>query len=137
MIAQIRIHPAILRAMLEHARAAPALECCGLLAGRDGVIAAIFPAQNALASPTAYEIAPREIFRLLRRMRDENLDHMGIYHSHPTGQNAPSPTDIAQAYYPETAYFIISPRPNALNPVRAFSIQDGGVEELTIAPEES
>ncbi len=126
-----------MQAMLEHARAVPSIECCGLLAGIDGVVTRIFPAQNALASPTAYEIAPREIFELLRRMREESLDHMGIYHSHPTGENAPSASDIAQAFYPEAAYFIISPRPDAIQPVRAFSIHDGVVEELKIVLQRS
>lgn len=113
----------------------PALECCGLLAGNGGIIGKVFPAQNALASATAYEIAPREIFSILRRMRDEHLEHLGIYHSHPAGENAPSPSDIAQAYYPEATYFIISPRLDAADPIRAFSIVEGVVEELNIVAE--
>jgi [CysO sulfur-carrier protein]-S-L-cysteine hydrolase len=118
--------------MLDHARSIPAEECCGLLAGANGIISRIFPAQNALASPTAYEIAPREIFQLLRLMREERLDHLGIYHSHPKGENAPSQSDIAQAFYPEAAYFIISPVVDSKHPVRAFSIREDLVEELQI-----
>jgi hypothetical protein len=54
--------------MVEHARATPREECCGLLAGRDGVIAQIFPAENAAERRSvAYEIAPKELFRLMRR----------------------------------------------------------------------
>jgi [CysO sulfur-carrier protein]-S-L-cysteine hydrolase len=108
------------------------MECCGLLAGRDHVVTAIFPAMNALAGATTYEIDPQELFQLFRRMRSEGLDHMGIYHSHPAGGNAPSPRDIEQAYYPQEAYFIISTEPGAPRAVRAFSICDGQVEELTI-----
>jgi [CysO sulfur-carrier protein]-S-L-cysteine hydrolase len=118
--------------MLQHARSQPGAECCGLLAGHGGIIAARFPAENALASATAYEIAPRELFALFRRMRDERLDHVGIYHSHPAGENAPSARDIALAFYPDAAYFIISPQRDAPKPVRAFSIREGRAAELEI-----
>jgi proteasome lid subunit RPN8/RPN11 len=132
MVSTIRVRADILDGMLEHARRQPGAECCGLLAGHGGIITAIFPAENALASPTAYEIAPRELFALFRRMREERLDHLGIYHSHPTGENRPSGRDIEQAYYPEAAYFVISPQRDAPKPIRAFSICDGGAAELEI-----
>jgi proteasome lid subunit RPN8/RPN11 len=103
-----------------------------LLAGSDGVITAIFPATNALASATTYEIAPRELFDLFRTLRDRKLTHLGHYHSHLSTENVPSPTDIEQAGYPDQAYFIVSPRPSAPDPVRAFSIRDGVVRELEI-----
>ena len=111
----------------------PAFECCGLLAGRDGVITRAYPAENVAGDPARnYEIAPREIFRLLREFRAQGLEFLGIYHSHPNGENAPSVRDIELAYYSEAAYFIISPRPDAPRPVRAFSIRDGRVTELEI-----
>jgi proteasome lid subunit RPN8/RPN11 len=118
--------------LLAEARRLPELECCGLLAGRDGLISAVLPARNLLASATAYEIAPAELFGLFRHMRAEGLDHLGIYHSHPRGDNAPSPTDIARAFYPEAAYFILSPLVNAARPVRAFRIVHGQALELTL-----
>jgi proteasome lid subunit RPN8/RPN11 len=128
----IRIRAGIVEEMLHHARSEPGMECCGLLAGAGGVITKMFPAKNALASPTAYEVAPQELFQLFRRMREEELEHLGIYHSHPASENVPSPRDIELAAYPNEAYFIISPLPAAPNPVRAFSIQDGRVEEMEI-----
>jgi proteasome lid subunit RPN8/RPN11 len=128
----IRIRAGIVEEMLRHARSEPGMECCGLLAGVGGVITRTFPAKNALASPTAYEVAPQELFQLFRRMREEELEHLGIYHSHPASENVPSPRDIELAAYPNEAYFIISPLPAAPQPVRAFSIRDGRVEELEI-----
>ncbi len=118
--------------LLAEARRLPEVECCGLLAGRDRVISAILPARNLLASATAYEIEPADLFGLFRRMRAEGLDHLGIYHSHPRGDNAPSPTDIARAFYPQAAYFILSPLANAARPVRAFRIVHGQARELTL-----
>ena len=132
MAGTIQVRAEILEEMLRHARREPKIECCGLLAGRDGIVAAIFPAKNALASTTAYEIAPQELFRLFRNMREERLEHLGLYHSHLAGENIPSARDIGQAYYPDQAYFIVSPRAEAPRPVRAFSIRDGRVEELEI-----
>jgi proteasome lid subunit RPN8/RPN11 len=132
MASTIRVRAEILEAMVQHARHEPGVECCGLLAGHGGIITAIFPAENALASANAYEIAPRELFALFRRMREERLDHVGIYHSHPAGENKPSARDIEQAFYPEAAYFIISPQLDAPKPIRAFSILDGRALELEI-----
>jgi proteasome lid subunit RPN8/RPN11 len=132
MAETVKARPEILTEMVAHARREPHIECCGLLAGRDGVITAIFPATNSLSSATAYEIAPRELFELFRTLRETGLTHLGQYHSHLSTENAPSPTDIEQAGYPDQAYFIVSPRLNAPKPVRAFSIRDGAVRELEI-----
>ncbi len=118
--------------LLAEARRLPELEYCGLLAGRDGVITTVLPARNFLASATAYEIEPAELFALFRRMRGEKLDHLGIYHSHPRGENAPSPSDIERAFYPEAAYFVLSPLAGVARPVRAFRVVRGLVRELTL-----
>ncbi|MFY9689977.1 MAG: M67 family metallopeptidase [Candidatus Acidiferrales bacterium] len=119
--------------MLEHARRVPGHECCGLLAGRDGVITHAFPAVNVAADPTkGYEIDPRETVQLMREFRERELEFLGIYHSHPNGKNEPSARDIELAYYSEAAYFIVSPLADAPKPVRAFSIRDGRVMELDI-----
>ncbi len=126
----IHIYGSVHTRLIEHARLTPLLECCGLLAGRDSVITTALPAANALASPTVFEIAPHKLFALFREMRRAGLDHLGIYHSHPAGDNSPSPRDIERAYYPEVAYFIISPRLEAPRPVRAFSIREGRTTEL-------
>jgi proteasome lid subunit RPN8/RPN11 len=118
--------------MTEAASADLLHECCGLLAGRAGTITTVFPAQNALASATAYEISPPELFTIFREIRKQNQEFLGIYHSHPQTKNVPSPTDIARAYYPDAIHFIISPKPDAPKPIRAFRIRDGHVAELSI-----
>jgi len=104
-----------------------------MLAGRDGVITRALGASNAARNPaTEYEIAPKELFQLTREIRAAGLELLGIYHSHPNGQNEPSPRDIEQAYYPDVAYFIVSPQQDAEKPLRAFSIINGQVSELEI-----
>ena len=127
-----RITRAVLHRMLEAARTDVSHECCGLLAGRAGEITSIFSAQNALASATAYEIAPQELFALFREIRAQKLEFLGIYHSHPQTENIPSSRDIGRAYYSDAIYFIISPKADAPKPIRAFRIRDGNFTELLI-----
>src|SRR4029077_13102573 len=68
----------------EHPRRQPHRECCGILAGQDGLITQAFPAKNVATDPVRnYEIAPKEIVRLMRELRKRRLEFLGIYHSHP------------------------------------------------------
>ncbi|MBI3406675.1 MAG: M67 family metallopeptidase, partial [Acidobacteria bacterium] len=119
----MRVLRHVIEQMLSEARANPEIECCGLLAGGGGVITRMLPATNGLASAAAYEIAPEELFRLFKQMRSEGWEHLGIYHSHPRGPNIPSPADVKRAYYPNAAYFILSPAAHVTQPVRAFRIR--------------
>lgn len=128
----LRIGRDVFERLLSEARLNPSIECCGLLAGRDALISAVFPARNALQSAKGYEIAPEELFSIFRRMRAEALEHLGIYHSHPQGENFPSPLDIDEAFYPEAAYLILSPLPSATRPVRAFRIREGQAREIDL-----
>jgi proteasome lid subunit RPN8/RPN11 len=128
----LRMSRAVFDRLLAEARANPEIECCGLLAGRDALISAVLPARNALQSSTSYEIAPAELFALFRRMRAKGLEHLGIYHSHPKGDNAPSPLDLERAFYPDAAYLIVSPNAGASGPIRAFRIIEGRARELSL-----
>ena len=67
-------------------------------------------------------------------LRKRRLEFLGIYHSHPhwLDTNEPSPKDIALADYSKAIYFIVTPRPYATTPIRAFSIRDGRAMELEI-----
>ncbi len=94
---EIRLARDVAAEILNHARSNPDEECCGLLAGRDSAIRHAFSARNVADRPAvAYEIAPKELFRLMR------------------------------------AYFIISPRADEPQPVRAYSIREGRWAELQI-----
>ena len=120
--------------LLEHARRQPHRECCGILAGQDGIITQAFPARNVAADPVRnYEIARTEIASLMAELRKRRLEFLGIYHSHPhwMDTNEPSLKDIALAH-PEAIHFIVTPRPYATMPIRAFSIRDRRAMELEI-----
>lgn len=66
-------------------------------------------------------------------MDDRGEELVAIYHSHPVSQPYPSPTDRAEAHYPDAVYVLVSirtPEPE----VRAFRIaDDGAVKELGLA----
>jgi proteasome lid subunit RPN8/RPN11 len=135
MTRAVRSRRKVFGQLLEHARRQRHRECCGILAGQHDVITQAFPAKNVAADPVRnYMIAPKEIVRLMGEFRERRLKFLGIYHSHPNwlDANEPSSKDIALAYYPEAIYFIVTPRPYATTPVRAFSIQDGRATELEI-----
>ena len=128
----LMLSPEIRDRLVEEARRALPNECCGLLAGAGNRVTRMFPASNALASPTEYEIAPRELFDLFRRLREGKLELVAIYHSHPSGDNIPSKRDLERAYYPETAQVILSPAIGAQTPVRAFRIEGEDWQEISV-----
>lgn len=128
----VRVKNEVLKRVMNHVLQESRVECCGLLAGKDSIITRVFAATNAKGSSTEYAIAPKELFQSMRKIRAAGLEFMGIYHSHPKGDNKPSSRDIEQAYYPDVAYFILSPRKDTAKPIRAFSIRDGKTAELDI-----
>ena len=94
--------------LIEHARRDAPLECCGLLAARDGIIDEAIATTNVRASPVAFLIDPADHFKALRRTRGEGREIVGAYHSHPRSPAVPSPADLADAHYQEFVYVIVS-----------------------------
>ena len=80
---------------------------------------------------TRYLISPREQLNAFREMDDQGEELVAIYHSHPASQPYPSPTDRAEAHYPEAAYVLVSLR-TAVPEVRAFRIADDVVREVPL-----
>ncbi|NTU65337.1 MAG: M67 family metallopeptidase [Chloroflexi bacterium] len=114
--------------MVTHVLSNPTFEVCGLLAGRAGVVDRVWPVPNALQSPVAYRMDGPEF---AAAMIGCDFEPLGIFHSHPVGPAVPSPTDIAEAAYPDSVYVVISLQ--TLPPsVRAFTIVEGQVEEVQI-----
>ena len=114
--------------MVTHVLSNPALEMCGLLAGRAGVVDRVWPVPNALQSPAAYRMDGPEFAAAMIGCEFEPL---GIFHSHPAGPPVPSSTDIAEAAYPESLYVVISLQ-NSPPGVRTFRIAAGQVAEVKI-----
>ena len=77
-------------------------ESCGVLVGRDGQRAEIVAAWN-IPNRTSedrtrrFALAPADLYGQTVRARDMGLDVIGFFHSHPTGEAQPSPSDIRDA----------------------------------------
>ena len=116
-------------AMLAHVLADRAEERCGLLAGHANRVRAVLPVPNILHSAVAYQMNGREF---IEAMVACEFEPVGIFHSHPAGPPGPSPTDIAQAAYPDSIYVIIALNQSPPS-VRAFRIVAGSVTEVSIS----
>ncbi len=126
----VQIEVGIVDLMVEHARQEAPLECCGLLMGQDRRITRLRMMENVARSPVRYEMSPRALFEFFKDLRNSGLQHLGIYHSHPSSEPYPSPTDIAEAFYPDCTYFILSLLTPGAPSIKAFSIIEGVVHDL-------
>ncbi len=108
-------------------------ECCGVLLGRfeDGVntaVAAIACANARQDSPhNRYSIAPLDLVRIQREARNQGLDIIGFYHSHPDHPAQWSSTDLSEGYWLGCSYAITSVIKGKANETRSFRLA-GSVE---------
>ena len=126
--------PTLIRqAIIDHARRAKPIECCGFVIGTNRRARFVVPMENVANSRIRYRIDARahiELRRMLRGIRPR-LSIIGVYHSHPVGDAWPSRTDVAEAFYPDWMQFIVGFRRR--RPVlRAFLIRDGAVEQVPL-----
>jgi proteasome lid subunit RPN8/RPN11 len=121
----------VLTAVVEHARETQPAECCGLLIGRGREIRESVRAGNLAADPNRFFIDPKDHIDARRAARDRGLDLVGFYHSHPRSEACPSPTDVAEATYPECVYLIVGlkTQPPA---ARLFAMGRGSFQELAL-----
>lgn len=119
--------------MIGHVDSHAPLEACGLLAGRNSRVEAVIPIANAEKSPTRFRMDPLEQLRAFEWMDEHGLDLLGIFHSHPTGPEAASPTDIAEASYP--VIHVVLSRRNRTWRARGFRIENGQALEVSFQVE--
>lgn len=119
--------------MIDHAREDLPHECCGLLGGgADREPKTLYRATNAEASPLRYSLDAKDQFRIMQEMDEAGEELVGIYHSHTKSAAYPSQTDINLATYPGVAYLIVSLAEGEEQPIRAFDIVDGSVNEIPL-----
>jgi proteasome lid subunit RPN8/RPN11 len=109
-------------------------EACGLLGGPTNRVERVYLVENVYHSRTAYLMAADAQIQAMIELEGLGWDVNGIFHSHPAGPLHPSPTDVAQAYYPDAAYVILAPSEHGVWEGRAFAIVAGQVQpvELTL-----
>ena len=117
--------------LIEHARQEAPSECCGVIAGADGMPVKLIEAENAEHSPYRYSIGSKELLRIVRELDENDWQMLVIYHSHTHTPAYPSPTDLSLAGYPDAFYLLISLEQEPPD-VRAYRIVDGSVSEEAI-----
>lgn len=103
------------------------------MAGRGNRVEKVYAMTNASQSPRdSYFMDPREQFKVMKDIRKEGLEMIGIYHSHPGSEAYPSAKDIELAFYPEAAYVIVSLKSGGAPELRAFRVIEGKIAEEEI-----
>ena len=135
----LRLPQAMIDEMVAHATEDLPNECCGIIAGKDGVATRFYRTRNVEASPFRYNIDPRDILRIERESDENGWQVLVIYHSHVASDAYPSPTDVRLSQWQGTnpptdlypgAYYVLVSLKDAANPVvRAYKITGGEVTE--------
>ena len=127
----LKIRKETKQAMVEDALNAYPDECCGFFFGEDRSenreITSILVVNNSKQGDKRrrFEIAPLDYLKAERYADDNNLQLLGVYHSHPDHPAIPSETDRKSAQ-PFFSYIIISILGGKLNDLRSWQL---GVDE--------
>ena len=118
--------------IVSHAERAYPNECCGLLVGErragDVFIREVHGSANMAITPeNQFEIDPQLRFDLERRARQEALDLVGVYHSHPDGEASPSQTDIQRAWESSLVWLITAVKNGSAVTTTAHLVLDSEV----------
>jgi proteasome lid subunit RPN8/RPN11 len=142
----VRISKELLDEIVAHALEDPKNEVCGVVAvereqAADGQIVdseqparavRVYRATNIYASPLKFQIDGEELLKLWKACQEVG-DLGAIYHSHVRSKPYPSQTDINfAAKWPGVEWIIVGLTDGHVPEVRAYLIQDGGVQEVPI-----
>ncbi len=138
-----------LRAIATHAEQTYPEECCGLLLGESSpadaapkTVIEVWPTENAWSEETAmsmqeiapladhplnktrrYWIDPKDMLEAQRYARQQQLNVIGIYHSHTDHPAIPSECDRACAW-PQYAYMIVSVHQGNVRDFRCWNLDE-------------
>jgi len=119
-----------LQTMIDHVNQCAPLEACGLLAGKNSRVEEVIIVQNQAQSPVRYVMDPLEQLNAFEWIESNHLELLGIFHSHPSGPETVSPTDLAEASYP-VVYVVLSQSDGSWHP-RGFWVEEGAFEEVRL-----
>lgn len=120
-----------LEELVEHSKREFPNEACGILAGNQGdkKVEKIYQMTNVEANPQTFSVDSKEHFKVVKEMRNLELEMVGMYHSHPETEARPSAHDVESANYPEISYVIVSIMDKENPSIRSFKIIDGKISE--------
>lgn len=131
MVKELSIKKPDIEKIFAHCKDAVPNEACGLVFGRDGNVAKVYPVKNADNSPVTYLLDVKEQFKAIMEARKNGEDMLGIFHSHVKSEPYPSETDKRLAYYPEVAYIIVSLM-NEEPEIKAYNIVDSEISDVEL-----
>jgi proteasome lid subunit RPN8/RPN11 len=120
--------PELLSEMIAHAESSKD-ECCGFLIGHETadyrMVDKIMIANNVAQQDKScrFEIAPLEYLKAEHAAEQNNLQLLGIYHSHPNHPAIPSALDRVAAM-PDFSYVIVSVMEQKFAAVRSWRLND-------------
>ena len=122
---------AYVQQIVEHARREAPNECCGVIAGKDGVAVKLWQATNAEHSPYRYSIEGKEFLQIMRELEENGCEMLAVYHSHTHTPAYPSPTDRRQVMLSgwDQPFYILVSLAEEPPDVRAYTIRDGAIAE--------
>jgi proteasome lid subunit RPN8/RPN11 len=120
----------VLEAIRAHGADAYPEEGCGFLLGtvtEGGVNRVTATHRTANREPEAararrYQITPADYRAADQAAREQGLDVVGFYHSHPDHPAEPSPTDLAEATFPGYTYVIVRVTDGSTGPLTAWTL---------------
>ena len=117
--------------MLRHVEKNVPLEACGLLAGKNERVEKVILVRNQAQSPVRFVMDPYEQLQAFEWIESQALDLIGIFHSHPTGPETASVTDITEAAY-EVVHLIWSLTHGKKWKARGFWLENGQAIEVPL-----
>jgi proteasome lid subunit RPN8/RPN11 len=130
MLQQLTLTIGQVQEIMDHVNSHAPLEACGLLAGKNDRVEKVLFVQNQAQSPVRFVMDPYGQLHAFEWIESNELDLLGIFHSHPAGPEIASPTDIAEAAY-EVVHVICS-RINGEWKLRGFWIENGKAVEVAL-----
>ena len=127
----------IISKLFEHSLLEDPNECCGLLLGNDEKVIEIRNLNNVHDNPmTRYEIDRKDLMKVQKYCDNNNMEILGVYHSHTHSQAYPSPTDIEIARLIKDffdPYYILISLIEKIRPIiRGYKIDLDSVTEIIV-----
>jgi len=119
-----------IQSMIDYVDSHAPLESCGLLAGRSSKVEKIFFVQNQAQSPVRFVMDPIQQLHAFEWMDDNGLELLAIFHSHPSGPETVSATDVAEAAY--AVVQVVLSRKNEQWGARGFWVEKNGFNEVKL-----
>ena len=137
----LKLTHAVYEAIRRHGEETYPHECCGVFLGRTAAgqnhVEQALRAGNTRtdSAHNRYQIAPQELVRFQRQGREQGLDIVGFYHSHPDHPAQWSSTDFAEAHWLGCSYVITSVERGKAQETNSFLLTGTTEEDKKFADE--